>query len=323
MTRINTFIHSHSSNRVEYLRVAVYICSIVMIVLLAPLHLVGVMGIQHPVMRILTAIWLVGELILAALWLFGKKDLEKIFFASALFAQTVTSVRIFLLITGNEQSATMMVSVNLALSYIIVLLSVMGMLRKIPILCTAINLLTCIAASFFFWKPAYTEMLIFYGFMEIITCCYSALSIHLIDDANRELADYSTTLDQVLHVFNMSKTELVSLLQVMRNSKTGGLQSPEALAKLTYQTKQNITHAAEELEAMKVRENGDLHKRYPQLSESELLVSRLVAEGKTLKEIAAELGKSTSNVSTVRGNIRKKLGLSPDDDLKKILRQKN
>ena len=57
----------------------------------------------------------------------------------------------------------------------------------------------------------------------------------------------------------------------------------------------------------------------PMLTTAELDVCRLVAQGLTLKEISITLGKSVSNVSTVRGNIRKKLGLSQDDDLRRFL----
>ena len=58
------------------------------------------------------------------------------------------------------------------------------------------------------------------------------------------------------------------------------------------------------------------------LTPTELDVCRLVVQGLTLKEISITLGKSVSNVSTVRGNIRKKLGLEQDDDLKKTLLEK-
>lgn len=60
----------------------------------------------------------------------------------------------------------------------------------------------------------------------------------------------------------------------------------------------------------------------PMLTTAELDVCRLVVQGLTLKEISITLGKSVSNVSTVRGNIRKKLGLEQDDDLKKTLLEK-
>ena len=46
---------------------------------------------------------------------------------------------------------------------------------------------------------------------------------------------------------------------------------------------------------------------------------RLVLKGMTQSEIAEAMGKSMSNIGTVRGNIRRKLGLSTDDDLRTAL----
>ena len=63
----------------------------------------------------------------------------------------------------------------------------------------------------------------------------------------------------------------------------------------------------------------ELCERFPMLTPTELDVCRLVEQGLTLKDISVALGKSISNVSTVRGNIRKKLGLAQDDDLRSAL----
>ena len=63
----------------------------------------------------------------------------------------------------------------------------------------------------------------------------------------------------------------------------------------------------------------DLSTIFPQLSPTELDVARLILKNMTLKEIAVATEKSLSNVGTVRGNIRKKLGLSPGDDLRDFI----
>ena len=55
------------------------------------------------------------------------------------------------------------------------------------------------------------------------------------------------------------------------------------------------------------------------LTPTELDVCRLVEQGLAINDISKVLGKSASNVSTVRGNIRKKLGLAQDDDLRSAL----
>ena len=84
----------------------------------------------------------------------------------------------------------------------------------------------------------------------------------------------------------------------------------------------NIINVASQIEQMQTNERKDMRERFPMLTPAELDVCRLVVQGLTLTEISITLGKSVSNVSTVRGNIRKKLGLEQDDDLKKTLLEK-
>lgn len=84
----------------------------------------------------------------------------------------------------------------------------------------------------------------------------------------------------------------------------------------------NIINVASQIEQMQTNERKDMRERFPMLTPAELDVCRLVVQGLTLKEISITLDKSVSNVSTVRGNIRKKLGLEHDDDLKKTLLEK-
>ena len=83
-----------------------------------------------------------------------------------------------------------------------------------------------------------------------------------------------------------------------------------------------MINVASQIEQMQANERKDMRERFPMLTPAELDVCRLVVQGLTLKEISSALGKSVSNVSTVRGNIRKKLGLEHDDDLKKTLLEK-
>lgn len=56
--------------------------------------------------------------------------------------------------------------------------------------------------------------------------------------------------------------------------------------------------------------------RLPQLTPTELDVCRLVLKGMSQKEIAVAMNKSQSNIGTVRGNIRRKLGLGTNEELR-------
>lgn len=58
-----------------------------------------------------------------------------------------------------------------------------------------------------------------------------------------------------------------------------------------------------------------IEKAFPELSPSEREIAQLILKGNKLGGICALLGKSTSNINTQRANIRRKLGLRPDDNL--------
>ena len=88
---------------------------------------------------------------------------------------------------------------------------------------------------------------------------------------------------------------------------------------LDEQKKHNLLEAVSKLQKKYEAEQQDFAMKFPTLSEAEIEVCRYVAEGKTVSEIAIITGKSISNVSTVRGNIRKKIGLARETDLRTFL----
>ena len=62
-----------------------------------------------------------------------------------------------------------------------------------------------------------------------------------------------------------------------------------------------------------------IEKRFPDFTPSEIQICQLILRDKKLSEICSILGKTESNISTQRANIRKKLGLQPADNLRKVL----
>jgi DNA-binding CsgD family transcriptional regulator len=63
----------------------------------------------------------------------------------------------------------------------------------------------------------------------------------------------------------------------------------------------------------------NVSSRLPELSPSETEICRLIIQGKKQNEICTILGKKESNISCQRTNIRRKLNLTPDENLKKAL----
>ena len=114
----------------------------------------------------------------------------------------------------------------------------------------------------------------------------------------------------------------IKKLKLARTKDTTAVYDKELIAQLDNKTLHNIIKVARQIEYIQTNQRKGMQDRFPMLTPAELDVCRLVEQGLTLKDISAALGKSVSNVSTVRGNIRKKLGLAQDDDLRSALLDK-
>lgn len=164
----------------------------------------------------------------------------------------------------------------------------------------------------------YGQLLVMFGSISVATTIFGYVANRLLHEQQKELHDYASTIEQVLYVFNMRKTELVALLKLAK-AKDATQYDKELMEQLDNKTLHNIIKVANQIEHMYAQQRKEMRERFPMLTPTELDICRLVEQGLTLKEIANTLSKSVSNVSTVRGNIRKKLGLTQDDDLRTIL----
>lgn len=201
----------------------------------------------------------------------------------------------------------------------IVLLCSISLLSRTSFVCTCINFTTIFLCRDLTHNPMYGQLLIIYGFMSVATTVFGFVAGTLLREQQIELDDYAHTIDHVLHVFNMNKTELLALLKLAKAKDADAVYDTELMEQLDHKTLRNIIKVANHIEHLQASRRKDMHERFPMLSPVELDVCCLVEQGRTLRDISNILGKSVSNVSTVRGNIRKKLGLAQDDDLRSAL----
>ena len=213
----------------------------------------------------------------------------------------------------------MLTTVNITVCYIIVLIASISILPRISLVGTCINIISMFLCHYLTDNSMYGQLLVIFGFTSIATTAFGFVANKLLREQQMELNDYASTIDQVLNVFNMRKSEMLALLKLAKAQDTTAVYDKELMAQLDNKTLQNIKKVASQIEHMQACQRKDMSERFPMLTPAELDVCRLVEQGLTLKDISTALGKSVSNVSTVRGNIRKKLGLAQDDDLRSAL----
>ena len=62
----------------------------------------------------------------------------------------------------------------------------------------------------------YGQLLIIFGFTSVASTVFGFVANKLLHEQQMELNDYTNTINQVLHVFNTNKTELMALLKLAK-----------------------------------------------------------------------------------------------------------
>ena len=318
--RIHAFLAGRSHGRKEEMQLMVFLVFSAMIIFGMPLHFAfGLIGYQEVSLRLVSlSVWLGGVTFLV-LYLTGRLRLLKAFFWMSVSYQLLESAGIVYLaaIVRPEWIAVhqQLLLVNGIVSFVNLLIVCMGLVPHAPTVVFALFALAEGAAYAICPKVMLSQFVLLFLYAMTGLWVYSLVTQRLLDSTSRTLIDYKQFQDSVLDMFHMSKAEVVSLIQLCRGAGRSDGNDSKVLANLSEHTRHNLIALGDHLQNEQRDQKLDLAAVFPQLTPTEIGVARLILKGMTLKEIAVATGKSLSNVGTVRGNMRKKLGLAPDDDL--------
>ena len=305
--------------RRDYFRQLIFLTFAPISIILFSLHLFGSYGLTNKPALACSACYVVVSAVALIVYIVkGPKKLKYIMSAFLLSLIIIQNVRLLLLASMGLHDP-MLTTVNITVCYILVLIASISILPRISLVCTCINIISMFLCHYLTDNSMHGQLLVIFGFTSVVTTAFGFVANKLIREQQMELNDYANTIDQVLNVFNMRKNELLAILKLARTKDTTAVYDKELIAQLDNKTLHNIIKVARQIEYIQTNQRKGMQERFPMLTPAELDVCRLVEQGLTLKDISAALGKSVSNVSTVRGNIRKKLGLAQDDDLRSAL----
>ena len=317
--RLHTYFDRTKVGRRDYFRQLIFLTFAPISIILFSLHLVGSYGLTiKPALACSACYVLVSAVSLIVYIVKGPKMLKYIMSAFLFPLIIIQNVRLLVLASMGGHDP-MLTTVNITVCYILVLIASISIFPRISLVCTCINIISMFLCHYLTDNSMYSQLLVIFGFTSVATTAFGFVANKLIREQQMELNDYANTIDQVLNVFNMRKNELLDILKLARTKDTTAVYDKELIAQLDNKTLHNIIKVARQIEYIQTNQRKGMQERFPMLTPAELDVCRLVEQGLTLKDISAALGKSVSNVSTVRGNIRKKLGLAQDDDLRSAL----
>lgn len=160
-------------------------------------------------------------------------------------------------------------------------------------------------------------MLLILLFISVLSLGIARNGEYLVN-ANKILQREEEELLQVLRINKKQIKAYVALAKERHDVK----QTEHLLDLLGETSQKNVIDNV--LQYIQTRElsKQNLERVFPELSSSEREICYLILQNKKLSEIGILLNKTESNITTQRGNIRKKLGMNPSDNLQKVLEKR-
>ena len=300
----------------EKIRLALYLLMAILAITILPLHFLGLVGISDPSLMATTASVLVGCIVCLVLYLTHRLHLVTAFSATGIAITLLENLGIIYMVVRNVPGLNQGIALNILALGLLYILLCMALLYKTAFWAGVTNLLVMIVSIAM--KPGLMEIqfMLVFALLSFAFGIYAFFTSDVIRRTQRQSNKYRHRLDQIFEMFQMTSEEMVALVRVCRQNQTDKDIDKALLSKLTFRSKANLIKLAEKLKAEKLNEANKYAERFPQLTPTEIDVCRLVVKGLSLKEIAQNLGKSISNVSTVRGNIRRKLKLESSENLR-------
>lgn len=273
---LHEYLDRSKVGRLDYLRQLIFLTFTPLATILFSLHLLGGYGLNVRPALACSACYVAATVAAFCLYLWmGPKKL-KLILPAYLIASTIIQCVRLLILAGMGQIDPMLTTINVAVCYIIVFVGCMAMLPRTLMACTVINIFTVAICRIVTHEQMYGQLLTVFGILMIATTIFYFVSRKLLREEHTELLDYASTVDQILHVFNMNKTELLTILQLSKANDAQTIYDDELIGRLSPKTLRNFLHVATQIERMQTSQREVTQERFPMLSPAELDVCRLV-----------------------------------------------
>lgn len=307
---------------VERVRLSIFVFTLLVLVGILPLHVAGLIGYQDPYIRVINTAWLVLQPLLIWGVRTGRLTLTRALVTQLLVAQVRLTVAMFFCACRDEGYDASIVWIYLTFELLAVLLSLLAQLRNIPSLLSALAVCSYIAVMAVNDDP----LLVSYCPMMVFIFILSAVLGKRLLDGISELQTENDTLrdedERILSTIGLERDAALALTEVASTPDDTLQPTGRFIGLLQEPTRKTLFDAVERHVRIRETELALLQRVFPELSESEREICRLVLQGKKQVDVCRELGKSKGNITSQRTHIRTKLHLKPKDNLADVLHQR-
>lgn len=303
----------------ERQRFSVFLYGSIILFIGIPLNLLGLTGPTDRIYFLMNTVNLTTGTIVFILYYYKRIGLKSAL-ASLLLATQLEISGEMLNCAFNPSAYHMQLIVgNLVLSAILVMLSVVAYMRFLPVLLSLFCMGTYTICTLITSSPSLKNFYILLVLVFFVICILGERLINAVRKLELENKNLKQDEAELLHILRINKQQVKAYIEFSKKEQPDSEDTERFLELIGERSQRNIINTVSSYITEKQTEIDLIAKAFPELSASEHEICRLVLQGKKLGEICEILGKTENNVTAHRGHIRKKLGLTSQENLKKAL----
>lgn len=155
----------------------------------------------------------------------------------------------------------------------------------------------------------------------IIVCILGSRLVKNMHSLNKENVSLKKDEAELFDMMGMTKEQVRVYVELARK-KHDFNRVESLLGMLGEKLQRNILANVKEYLSLQEAGMLEMETLFPELSASEREVCLLILQGKHQGDICVILDKKEGNISSTRTHIRRKLGMQPSDNLRKVLQER-
>lgn len=281
-------------------------------------NLCGLTGPQNRFTFVLNSVFLAVVILLAMLFLIGRLSLARTFCLVMVVAQLFTCSEMLFCALYPSAYRLMLIVGNIVLLSVNVMFSLIAYLKNVPYLLGALAMATYIACVVITENDALESFCLVFLLMFLAITVLGNMLVRNMKRLSRENTELRQEEEDILHALKLEKQQVLAYVKLAKQRHDVSY-TQNILEQLADESRDNVIRNVKEAINEEEMKKSRMAEIFPELTPSEIEICRLVILEKTLNEVCEILGKTEGNITCQRSNIRRKLGLKPADNLKKVL----
>lgn len=283
--------------------------------------LFGISGPQGSIALVLNSVYVGCAILTYVVYLANRLRITYAFAIIVFLTQLFTSVEMIICALNPSQYTLMLIVANTVILSVNILFSLIAYLKYVPPILALVSVAVYWVCTLLTNDDSLTNFGIIFSLIFINIAVLSNRMLKNINSIKQENEDLLDEEEQLLNVLKLKRSGVKAFVALARQ-RNEYEDTVRYLDILDAESHRNLIENVKEYIAKRELSKLSMKNVFPELTPSEIEIVELIVQDKKLTEICLVLNKKESNISAQRTNIRKKLGLNPQDNLHEVLLQR-